>query len=121
MSKLTYRLPRRRKPAIWLVGTLQSPPLSTEARRRAGRLINRLQWGELLPMPFSRPMPSVGLHCHELRIKDGYQEWRIIYRIDGNAVVVADLFQKATRATPRHVIELSQWRLKRYDMKQKER
>jgi phage-related protein len=121
MSISAYRSPRRRKPAIWLVGTLQSPPLSTEARRRAGRLIDRVQWGEMLPMPFSRPMPSVGPHCHELRIRDGDHDWRVVYRIDADAVVVADVFQKTTRATPRHLIELCQWRLKRYDMKGKER
>lgn len=120
MSKSTYRSPRRRKRATWLVSTIKTPPFSDEARIRAGRLISRVQMGELLPMPFSRPMPNVGAHCHELRIKDGSNDWRVIYRIDAKEVILIEVFQKSTRATPKHVIEVCQWRLRRYDLRRKE-
>jgi hypothetical protein len=50
-----------------------------------------LQNNERLSMPHSRPMPSIGRRCHELRINDGDLSWRIVYRVDGRlAPVVAD-------------------------------
>ena len=39
-----------------------------DARRQAGWLVRRLQNGEALSMPKSRPMPGIGPRCHELRI-----------------------------------------------------
>lgn len=120
MSKSTYGSRRRRKPTVWLAGTLKSPPLSPEARDRGGTLLRRVQMGEKLEMPLARPMPSVGERCHEIRFRDGDAQWRIIYRIDADAVVVADYFQKTTRATPQHVIELCRWRLRRYDQRTRE-
>jgi phage-related protein len=47
-----------------------------------GVLLRRLQRGESLGMPHSRPMPSVGRRCHELRIVDEAVIWRVMYRID---------------------------------------
>jgi hypothetical protein len=44
---------------------------SRAARLEAGFLLRRLQRGELLSMPQSRPMPGIGARCHELRINDG--------------------------------------------------
>jgi phage-related protein len=60
-------------------------------------------------------MPSIGVHCHELRIRDDDKIWRIIYRIDHDAIVIAEVFQKTTRTTPKSVIEICQKRLSRYD------
>jgi len=45
-------------------------------------------------MPHSRPMLSIGPHCHELRITDKDNIWRIIYHIDIDAIVVAEVFKK---------------------------
>ena len=66
-------------------------------------------------MPHVRPMPGIGRRCYELRIGDAGKTWRIIYRLDQDAVVVADVFAKNTRATPRRVIEECQRRLGAYD------
>jgi phage-related protein len=66
-------------------------------------------------MPGSRPMPSVGKRCHELRILDEDAAWRIVYRIDDDAIVIAEVFKKKTQATPNDVIEACQRRLRRYD------
>lgn len=60
-------------------------------------------------------MPSIGAAVHELRIKDAGAEWRIIYRLDSDAIVIAEVFQKKTQATPRAVLETCQRRLRRYD------
>ena len=100
---------------VWLRGEVRSPPFSDEARREAGFLLRMLQRGEKLTMPQSRPMPSIGRRCHELRIQDEGQTWRIIYRLDSDAVVIAHVFSKKTRATPRAVIEASKSILARYD------
>jgi phage-related protein len=78
-------------------------------------LLRRLQKGEMLSLPHSLPMPSVGAHCHELRIPDEQKTWRIVYRIDPDAIVIGEVFQKTTGKTPKHVIETCKQRLRRYD------
>ena len=103
------------KPLVWLHGEIKTPPFSAEARIEAGTLLRRLQRGERLSMPASRPMPVIGRRCHELRIVDADQTWRIIYRVDGDAVIIADVFSKKTTATPKAVIDLSHTRLRQYD------
>lgn len=80
----------------------------------AGLLLRRLQQGELLGMPFSRPMLGIGPGCHELRINDRDATWRIVYFLDSDAVVILDVFSKKTARTPKSVIENCGRRLKRY-------
>jgi phage-related protein len=82
----------------WLRAQVHSPPLSAEARRHAGYLLRTLQAGATIPMPDSRPMPSVGAGVHELRIRDASVDWRIIYRIDDDAIVVVDVLSEEDAA-----------------------
>lgn len=105
------------KEIVWLSGEIKTPPFSQSARAEAGSLLRKLQDGELLSMPESRPMPNIGKRCHELRVSDSEnnQQWRIIYRIDDDAIVVVDVFAKKTQETPKQVIDNSQRRLKLYD------
>lgn len=112
-SEIEPEAPRGDKPLAWLAGEIKTPPLSSEARLEAGVLLRRLQRGESLSMPESRPMPSIGPRCHELRIDDIEQkkEWRIMYYVGRHAIAVLDVFQKSTRATPAHVIGSCQRRL----------
>ncbi len=102
---------------MWLRGEVKTPPLSAGARRTAGFLHRLLQQGASLSMPASRPMPTVGPRCHELRVRDGPSglTWRIIYRVDDDAIVIGDVFAKKTRATPRKVIDNCADRFRRYD------
>jgi len=102
------------KPLLWLHGEVKTPPFSPGARIEAGTLLRRLQQGEKLSLPHSR-MPVIGPRCHELRIQDQDATWRVIYRVDTDAVIVAEVFAKKTQATPQHVIEVCQRRLRRYD------
>ena len=81
----------------------------------AGFLLRRLQHGERLTMPQSRHMPVVGPRCYELRIEDAASTWRIVYRVDRDAIVIGEIFAKKTAATPRLVIELCRRRLREYD------
>ncbi len=66
-------------------------------------------------MPNSRPMPSIGSHCHELRISSDEAAWRIIYRTDSDAILILDVFAKKTPKTPQDVITNCRIRLKGYD------
>ena len=108
------------KPLAWLHGEVKTPPLSLEARLEVGFLLRRLQRGESLGMPASRPMPSVGVRCHELRINDKTVTWRLMYRIDADAIVILDVFSKKTPTTPKSVIDACQRRLKEYDNARKQ-
>ncbi len=81
----------------------------------AGYLLRQLQLGEKLSLPHSRPMSNIGPRCHELRINDEGVTWRIIYRTDDDAIVIAEVFQKKTPTTPKAVIKTSKGRLKDYD------
>jgi phage-related protein len=103
------------KPQVLLSGEVKTPPFSTKTRLEAGFLLRQLQEGETLSMPCSRPMPSIGARCHELRINDKDKSWRIIYRIDEDAIVILDVFNKTTNKTPSQVIENCKQRLKQYD------
>ena len=57
-------------------------------------MLGFVQEGKLLGLPHSRPLPSVGPGCHELRIRDETVTWRIIYRVDAHAVLVCSVFAK---------------------------
>lgn len=103
------------KPLVWLHGEVRTPPLSQPARIEAGVLLRRLQRGESLGMPHSRPMPTIARRCDELRINDANATWRIVYRIDPDAIVIVDVFSKRTAATPAGVIEACRRRLREYD------
>ncbi len=103
------------KPLFWLSVEIKTPPFSKEGRLAAGFLLRRLQKGESLGMPQSRPMPSVGPRCHELRIKDARAQWRIIYRTDPDAIVTAGVFMKKTQRTPKNELRAARERLRRYD------
>jgi phage-related protein len=93
------------KPLVWLHAEVKTPPLSGAARIEAGYLLRLLQRGTKLSLPQSRPMASIGLRCHEVRIKDEAKTRRIVYRIDADAIVILDVFEKNSRQTPRSVIE----------------
>lgn len=103
------------KPLVWLHGEVKTPPLSKEARVEAGYLLRRLQQGEPLSLPWSRPLPSIAPRCHELRITDAKAIWGIVYRIDRDAIVIVEVFQKKTRQLPQSVIENCKRRLHMYD------
>lgn len=103
------------KPLVWLEGEIKTPPFSRAARLEAGYWLRKLQQGETLGMPHSRPMPSIGSRCHELRINDESATWRIIYRLDADAIVILEVFSKKSRATPKAVMSACKKRLREYD------
>lgn len=102
------------KPLVWLHGEIKTPPFSAEARIEAGVLLRRLQRGENIPLPQSRPMPDIGKACRELRIRDENRTWRIMYHVDTDAIVVLEVFAKTTPQTPKSVIKTCKARLRLY-------
>ena len=103
------------KPLVWLHGEVKTPPFSSAARIEAGYLLRQLQMGEKLSLPHSRPMPSIGSRCHELRINDENKTWRIVYRIDDDAIIILDVFDKKSQKTPKEVVDNCKRRIQLYD------
>ena len=96
-------------------GEIRTPPFSAKARIEAGSLLRQLQKGMMLHLPQSRPMPSIGTRCHELRVTDEKVTWRIIYRTYPDAILILEVFEKKTNKTPKSVISVCRERIRRYD------
>jgi phage-related protein len=80
---------------------------------RLGRGLFRLQMGERLGMPNSRPMPGVAAGVSELRVKGEDGSFRAFYYVaSSRGVLVFHAFVKKTRRTPPLEIELARKRLK---------
>ena len=109
MKKLVDKL------IVWLKNEVKTPPFSREARIEAGLLLRQLQKGKSISLPQSRQMPSIGRRCHELRITDDNKIWRIIYRIDEDAIIILHVFQKQTQQTPKEIIKTCKIRIKLYE------
>lgn len=116
MSDSTYDpRARREKELVWLGRGVNTPPFSVSARVEAGYRLRLLQRGFRMGMPHSRPMPTIGARCHELRVRDADHQWRLIYRIDRDVILVVEVFDKDSRRTSGEVIELCRERLRAYD------
>ena len=103
-----------RKPIIWLHSEIKTPPFSTEARKEPGFLLGLLQDGEKLEMPQSRPMTGIGKGCHELRVRDKDTNWRVIYQLAGDEIVILHVVEKKSAKLPKRVIETCKERLAAY-------
>jgi phage-related protein len=114
-SKRPYSEAPARKPLVWFHGEVKTPPFSTAARQEAGMLLRLLQEGETLGMPHAEPLPIVGPRCGALRVRDENLNWRIMYRIDTDAIVIVEVYHKKTRTIPDEIISRCQQRLAHYD------
>jgi phage-related protein len=103
------------KRVVWLRGQVKSPPFSPAGRLEAGHLLRRLRKSDALGMPQSRPMPVIGPRGHELRVRATDVNWRIVYRVDPDAIVILEVFSKKSRTTPKSTIDACRRRLKEYD------
>jgi len=102
------------KDLVWLHGTVKSPPFSKEARIEAGVLLRKLQQGEKLSLPHSRPMPTIGRGCHELRVQDRDVTWRIFHYIGADSIVLLEVTDKKSRKTPQRIVDQCRARLDQY-------
>ena len=84
-----------------------------DVRMRLGRGLFRLQMGEQLGMPNSRPMRGVAIGVSELRVKGEDGNFRAFYyTASSRGVLVFHAFVKKTQRTPPLEIELGRQRLK---------
>ena len=84
-----------------------------EVRFRVGRGLFRLQLGERIGMPNSRPMPAVAPGVSELRAKGEDGIFRVFYYTALlRGVLVFHAFVKKTQRTPPLEMELARKRLK---------
>lgn len=86
------------KDLVWFHGDVKTPPFSAEARTEVGVLLRKLQMGQKLPMPQSEPLRAVGPRC----------------RIEPDAIVILEVFDKKTGAVPQKIVEICKRRLKAY-------
>ena len=103
------------KEIVWFSGEIKTPPFSADARLEIGMLLRRLQDGERIGLPASRPMPSVGKRVHELRVNDETTTWRLIYRIDADAIIVLEVFAKKTNKMSKQTINTCKRRIRVYN------
>lgn len=84
-----------------------------EVRVRLGRGLFRLEMGETLGMPNSRPMPGVAAGVSELRVKGEDGSFRAFYyTASSQGVLVFHAFVKKTQRTPPLEIVVARKRLK---------
>lgn len=84
-----------------------------EIRNRLGRGLFRLQVGEQIAMPNSRPMPAVAVGVSELRVKAEDGTFRAFYyTASSRGVLVFHAFVKKTQRTPPLELDLARKRLK---------
>ena len=86
--------------------------LSEEVRVDLAESLGLLSRGMSLGMPVSRPMPSLGLGNHELRLKDRAGIYRFFYYVKlKDAILIYHCFMKKTQATPISEIKTGKKRL----------
>lgn len=61
------------------------------------------------------PCLALGRDVMNCVIKDETATWRIIYRIDNDAIVIVEVFDKDDNKTPKSIIDNSKKRLIAYD------
>lgn len=73
----------------------------------------RLDDGQKLSLPLSRPMSSIEKSVHELRLKDRSGIYRVIYFIErGDDIYLIHGFKKTSQKTPKKNIDLARKRIK---------
>ena len=83
------------------------------ARHELGEAILDMQHGAILSMPLSRPMPTVGLGVHELRVRDAAGIYRAFYVLKSQrGVLVFHAFEKKTQKTSKQDMKIGQKRLR---------
>ena len=59
-------------------------------------------------------MPEIESKCHELRVNDEGHDWRVVYAVEQDAVVILEVFEKGSKKTPKQVKEVCRKRIREY-------
>ena len=71
-------------------------------RKDLGYLIHRLQMGDALTSPYSKPMKGVEIGVSELRVKDDSGAYRVFYYLKTNhGILIFHAFVKKTQKPQR--------------------
>ena len=82
--------------------------------------LQRLELGEIIPMPLCRPLYSIAKGLHELRFSDRAVEYRVFYYLKiGDAIYVIHAMRKKTQKMEQRVIELLKQRIRNLSWKLK--
>jgi len=83
------------------------------ARAELGWLIERLQAGDVLVEPLSKPIITIAPGCHELRYRDITGAYRAFYYLKyEKGILIFHAFKKKSQKTPKKEIETGKHRLK---------
>lgn len=82
-------------------------------KKDLGYLIHRLQKGDVLTAPYSKPMKSVEVGANELRVKDASGAYRVFYYLKTQkGILIFHAFVKKSQKTPKKEIDQGQKNLK---------
>jgi len=85
-----------------------------------GTQLMRIQHGERLSSPLSKPMTVKHQNAHELRLKDRNGSYRIIYVLNlKDKIFIPHAFSKKTQKTPLKEIKLSIQRIREFSNEDK--
>lgn len=59
-------------------------------------------------------MPEIESGCHELRVKDEGNDWRTVYAVEPDAILILEVFRKSSKQTPKQIKETCRKRLLEY-------
>ena len=95
------------KKVVWhpkALGTVKGFP--DEVRKELGYLIYRIQQGDSLGLPHSRPMRAVASGVSELRVRGPDGAYRAFYFLkSAKGILVFHAFKKKSQQTPDYEIE----------------
>src|SRR4051794_25707770 len=86
----------QRKRIVWNGHHFTVPPFTEKGQHEAGVLLRHLQEGLSLSPPQAKLLPTIGSNCGELRVRDAGHNWRIVYHIDDDMIVILDVFAKTS-------------------------
>lgn len=104
----------QRKRVVWNDNHFTVPPFTEASQLEAGTLLRQLQEGLPLGPPKAKPLPTVGPKCGELRVRDANHNWRIVYFVDDEAIVILDVFAKTSPQEQKQSIARCRTRLADY-------
>lgn len=102
------------KEAIWHPNAIEEiRRFPNQVKKNLGYLIYKLQIGEVITAPKSKPFKSIEVGVSELRIKDSSGAYRVFYFFKTQkGVMIIHAFKKKTQKTPKKEIDKAKNNLK---------
>lgn len=80
---------------------------SDELKQSVYGVLQRLEMGELIPLPLCRPLYAIAKGLHEIRLSDKVGEFRAFYYLKiGDATYVIHAMRKKTQKMEKKTIDL---------------